>query len=177
MCPRRTSNGPWAEKKWGEGFWYNFSEKILPPGWPWPNTPRTDKANSVTSKEKAKSFTECGTVVTDMLNELLANLAKGQLIELHYGNRALLATNKLLLGTENCFPALKQMEVIWARQRKLQAFHSKHIPTLFKALETNTLEASAILRPIKKLILIEEQLDLGSDDLATWSLKNVHMPA
>lgn len=120
---------------------------------------------------------DCGTVVMDMLSKLLANLAEDQLIELHYGNRGLLSTNKLLLGTENCFPTLKQMEFIWARQRKLhQTYHSKHIPTLFKALEKNTLEASAILCTIKELILIEEQLNLDSNDLVTWSLKNVYMP-
>lgn len=84
---------------------------------------------------------DCGTVVMDMLSKLLANLAEDQLIELHYGNRGLLSTNKLLLGTENCFPTLKQMELIWARQRKLhQTYHSKHIPTMFKALEKITLE-------------------------------------
>lgn len=92
--------------------------------------------------------------------------------------RGLLSTNKLLLGTENCLPTLKQMELIWARPKKLhQTCHSKHIPTLFKALETKTLEASVILRPIKELILIEEQLDLDSNDLVTRSLKNVYMPA
>lgn len=48
----------------------------------------------------------------DTLSKLLANLAEDQLIELHYGNRGLLSTNKLLLGTENCFPTLKQMELI-----------------------------------------------------------------
>lgn len=49
-----------------------------------------------------------------MLNELLANPAEDQLIELHYGNRGLLSTNKLLLGTENCFSNPEA-------QRKLQS--------------------------------------------------------
>lgn len=120
---------------------------------------------------------ECGTVVTNMLDELLTNLADNQLLELHYGNRNMLPTNRLLLRTENCFPTEKQMKLLWTHQRKLQTCHSKHLSTLSKALTTSGLEASDVLHPVRELVLIEEQLDLGLIDLLKRSLQNGYMPA
>lgn len=92
---------------------------------------------------------ECGLVMTDMLSEILENLGENQLFKLYYGNRELLSINRFLYHTKNCFPALEQMELIWACQGNLQTFYSRHIPALLNVLETNTLEATAIAWPIK----------------------------
>lgn len=120
---------------------------------------------------------ECGSTVTDMLNELFANLVDDQLLELHYGNRGMRSTNRLLSRTENCFPSEEQMELIWSRQRKLQTCHSKHLSTLSKALNANRLDASGVLRPLKELILLEEELDPRLIDLVKRLLRNGYMPA
>lgn len=120
---------------------------------------------------------ECDSTISRMLNELFANLAEDQLLELHYGNRGMLVTNSIIHRTENCFPSEEQMELIWARQRNLQTCHSQHLSTLSRALNTNRLEASVVLRPLKELALIEEQLDPRLIDLVKRSLQNGYMPA
>ena len=141
------------------------------------------RVQSLLSKKQNISYirilitSECGSVMTDMLSEVLENLGENQLFKLYYGNRGLLSTNRFLHHTENCFPTLEQMELIWARQGNLQTFYSRHIPALLNVLETNTLEATAIARPIKELILIEERPNTATYDSITWPLRNVYVPA
>lgn len=118
---------------------------------------------------------ECNTKVTNLLNKLLKNLTKDQLLELHYGNKGLQTKNALVFRTENLFPSAEQMELVWTRQRKLQTCYSKHLSTLFRALNKNKLEANIILSPLKELILIEEQLDPRLIGLVKKSLQNGYM--
>lgn len=120
---------------------------------------------------------ECGSTVTGMLNRVLVNLVEDQLLELHYGNKGMRSTNRNLHGTENCFPSEAQMELIWNRQRKLQTCHSKHLSTLSRALNANRLEASLVFRPLKELVLLEEELNPRLIDLVKRSLRNGWMPA
>lgn len=143
------------------------------------------RVESLLSNKKNLSFirilitAECGLVVTSMLNELLENLRDDRLLELHYGDRYV-TTNTILNRIENPqnhFPDPEQMALIWARQRKLQTLHSTHLFMLLESFKTNKLDARAIIRPVKELILISEDLGVHSSDTVNWLIKNVEVSA
>lgn len=111
------------------------------------------------------------------MSEVLESLDKDQLLEFHYGNQGLLPTNPFCGWTENCFPDLEQMELIWAHQGKLQTLQSTHLLTLFEISATSELEMHAILQPLKELILIEETPQSPTLDLITWPIENIDTSA
>lgn len=121
--------------------------------------------------------TECGMMMKSLLNELIQNLRDDRLLELHYGDRSV--TSKIILPRietpENHFPDPEQMALIWTRQRKLQTLHSTHLFMLLEMVKTNKLEARAILRPVKEVILISEHLGIDMSDLVKWLIQNVEV--
>lgn len=124
--------------------------------------------------------TECGRRMTSMLNELLGNLRENQLLEFHYGERGIQPNNYMLercYEPKNRFPNLEQMALVWASQQRLQALHSAHIFMLFEEVKRNRLEASAILRPVKELIIIWEHIGLHMSDSISWLINNVDVSA
>lgn len=59
---------------------------------------------------------------------------------------------------KNRFPTSEQMALVWASPKRLQTLHSAHILTLVEEVKRNRLEASAVLRPVKELIIIGERI-------------------